>query len=98
MMAVERDDKFESLKTTRKNKRGSNEFMIPSTSELQAEPTFDIWSVGAVMYRVMVHNSLLESDDSDNLLGKRGHLKLAKWGPQVKRIHSIFERCPNGFE
>ena len=57
--------------------------MIPSASELKADPTFDIWSVGAVMYRVMVHQSLLESDDNDNLLGKRGRLKLAKWGSKV---------------
>ena len=82
-MAVENDDVFGSFKARRKKRRGSNDFMIPSASELKADPTFDIWSVGAVMYRVMVHQSLLESDDNDNLLGKRGRLKLAKWGSKV---------------
>ena len=41
------------------NRRGTSENQLP----LQADPTFDIWSVGVVMYRVTVQQSLLESDD-----------------------------------
>ena len=46
---------------------------------LLAEPTFDIWSYGVVLYYTIAHKPLLETTGADQLRSKAERVKLARW-------------------
>ena len=50
-------------------------------SLLMAHPSFDLWSAGAVLCRLLSHQPLLEADDRDNVRGERKLRRLADWVP-----------------
>ena len=47
---------------------------------LVAHPTFDIWSLGVIMFMALSRRSLFESDNRDRLRDNAEALKLALWG------------------
>ena len=46
---------------------------------LLADPAFDIWAYGVVLYYAVAHKPLLETTGADQLRGKAERLKLARW-------------------
>eukprot|EP00618_Florenciella_parvula_P012279 CAMPEP_0119509946 /NCGR_PEP_ID=MMETSP1344-20130328/29068_1 /TAXON_ID=236787 /ORGANISM="Florenciella parvula, Strain CCMP2471" /LENGTH=829 /DNA_ID=CAMNT_0007546829 /DNA_START=354 /DNA_END=2839 /DNA_ORIENTATION=+ len=50
-----------------------------SVEPLTAHPTFDVWSLGVLMYRLLSHAPLFDTDDRDNLSTKSQKHMLWSW-------------------
>jgi len=68
-------------------RQGAVEFrargVVEEAELLTAHPTFDLWSLGVILFQALAHQALLESDTRDKLVGVDECQKLASWGPML---------------